>query len=136
MAVLCEGVLSPSSYQGKYAVGERPFDLLRAMVCEVFLAGRWVRGVVRHSHVYPCGMDGMVVHKELGAFDTYYLALEDEQGETTLCGLCVGMRVRVLDEVSVIVQYEDAFEQCPLCAEDGLPRCQGHLVNERTGEFI
>lgn len=91
------GMLCPSHNPGRYEIGPSGPDLVGGMVCEVWLAGRWVRAVVEHSKGRS-DLLGMVVreHSSSVVGDAYYLVLFDGDQES-VCGVCLGMFVRMVE---------------------------------------
>jgi hypothetical protein len=90
-----EGVLRASANPGRYEVDVHGPDLTAGMVCEVWLGGHWVVGVVRHSTGRADEGGMMAVERPQGVYDGYYLTIADEQGMLSVCGLCTGMYVRL-----------------------------------------
>lgn len=84
-----EDTLYASSNPGRYEVGRNGPDLTTGDVCEVWLGGRWLRATVMHG----AGM--IAVERPKGSYNGYYLLFEDAFGNVSLCGLCVGMLVRI-----------------------------------------
>lgn len=78
---MTEGQLVASSTRGRYAIGsEDGPDLTSGMPCEIEIGGQWVKGSVEHA-------TNIYVHALRG----YYFV--SSNGD--ICGLCVGMIVRV-----------------------------------------
>ncbi len=92
---MTEGVLRASPNAGRYEVDVHGPDLTTGIVCEVWLGGQWVVGVVRQSKGRSDDGGMMAVERPAGVYDGYYLAMEDEHGMMSLCGLCTGMYVRI-----------------------------------------
>jgi hypothetical protein len=81
-----EGRLQASSNRGRYALDSIGGDLTSGDRCEIWLEGRWIAGRIEHAgRLYTDESSG---HPLRG-----YYFVADNSG---MCGLCVGMRVRVL----------------------------------------
>jgi len=87
---MTEGVLIPSSNRGRYAVKDAPegpyIDLTSGDMCEALLGRQWIIGVIEHSAEMYADPD--LPYK---AHRGYYFLAHDG----SVCGLCMGMRVRV-----------------------------------------
>jgi Domain of unknown function (DUF5348) len=84
---MTEGILVASSNRGRYALNdaEEGCDLTSGDVCEVWLGGQWARGSIEHTHSLYA--DEVTNRIERG----YYFRAEGGG----ICGLCVGMKVRL-----------------------------------------
>ena len=84
-----EALLYPSSNPGSYQLGPDEFntpDLHTGQRCEIFLAGRWIAGHVRH------GGNKYSIEVPRGVWRGYYFQSEDG----SVCGLGVGMKIRIV----------------------------------------
>lgn len=87
-----EGHLRFSSNSGRYQIGEAEDapDLTAGDACEVWLGGQWVSGYVEHAgKVYA--VERSAVRGGLTSVPGYYFIAHDG----SLCGLCLGMKVRI-----------------------------------------
>lgn len=85
-----EGILVPSSNRGRYAIGspDGP-DLTSGQPCEIYLGGSWIAGHIEHAA-------GLYIDPDLPykAHRGYYFVTLS----VGVCGLCCGMRIRLLKE--------------------------------------
>jgi hypothetical protein len=82
-----EGKLQASPNRGRYKIDSISLDLTSGDPCEIWLGGRWVSGAIEHrARAYH-----IADSPHIGLFRGYYFVAEDGG----VCGLCVGMRVRV-----------------------------------------
>jgi hypothetical protein len=80
-----EGRLQASSNRGRYELEGTGGDLTSGDRCEIWLGGRWIAGSIEHvGKLYADESSG-------NALRGYYFVVDDGG----MCGLCVGMRVRV-----------------------------------------
>ncbi len=80
-----EGRLQASPNRGRYALDSTGGDLTSGNRCDLCLGGRWIAGSIEHAgNLYADESSG-------GALRGYYFSADDGG----MCGLCVGMRVRV-----------------------------------------
>ena len=80
-----EGRLQASTNLGRYALDSTGGDLTSGDCCEIWLEGHWIAGSIEHaSKLYADASSGRAVRG-------YYFSA----GDGGVCGLCVGMRIRV-----------------------------------------
>jgi Domain of unknown function (DUF5348) len=82
-----DGILVPSTNRGRYALdtADDSMELTSGQACEVWLGGQWMGGRIEHGGgLYATG-DATTPSRG------YYVQFTDGG----ICGLCVGMRVRV-----------------------------------------
>jgi hypothetical protein len=80
-----EGLLQASSNRGRYELDSSGGDLTSGDRCDLWLGGRWIAGNIEHTgRLYADASTG----RALGGY--YFVA-----NDGGVCGLCVGMRVRV-----------------------------------------
>ena len=87
---MTEGTLVVSSNRGRYALDDpdKGAELTSGKACEILLGGHWIAGSVEHAgnlyHISGRGGPGQV-------YEGFYFVADDGG----VCGLCIGMRVRV-----------------------------------------
>lgn len=86
--------LVPSTNRGRYALDdpETGHDLTTGEPLAIWLGGHWVEGHIEHSNhptaKYP-DADGLILSLHGPQIGYYFVAADG-----SVCGLCVGMRVR------------------------------------------
>ena len=96
---MIEGLLALSTTRGRYAIGDcNGFDLNAGKLVEIEIGGRWMPGVIRRAPGLAYVTPGLQTLEEAWgneekprAIGGYYVEI-DGGG---ICGLCVGMRVRI-----------------------------------------
>ena len=88
---MIEGTLVPSTNGGRYAVNSPDgVDLRSGDIIEIYLGGHWIMGAVEHTgQVYVIERYLLVRESPVAG---YYFVAQDG----SVCGLLVGMKVRVL----------------------------------------
>jgi hypothetical protein len=91
-----EHILTASTNRGKFALDDPEMgeDITAGCRLEIWLAGQWISGTVRHMvECYPGQSQvGLFEPAEGPAIHGYYF----EANGGGICGLCVGQRVRLL----------------------------------------
>lgn len=94
--------LVPSSHRGRYALSdpEGP-NISSGMPLVILVGGHWIEGRAQHSN-HP-EADGLIISLH-GSQPGYYFVADDG----SVCGLCVGMSVRMRSYKSSTVNEQSA----------------------------